>query len=212
MIEILFEDKHLIIANKPLDLPVHVTVDPNRPHLQGLLEAQFSQKLVLFHRLDVDTTGVIVLGRDPAINAAMTSIFHDRKVEKTYWALVEGKWNPRDTEVQTYIKKVSGGRWVNENKGKPSERALTHFKLLEDRGSYSWIEAKLQTGRTHQIRLHCLASRHPILGDRLYGKVHPRGVPIALHARSLRFLHPVTGKEVYAEAQKPQHWQYHEKT
>jgi RluA family pseudouridine synthase len=213
LIPILFEDDYLLIAEKPAALPVHVTVDPNRPHLQGLLEQQLGgKKLVLFHRLDVDTTGVIILGKDPSINGAMTDLFHDRKIEKTYWALVDGRWSPHDKRHESYIKKVFGGRWKSFPKGKSSERALTLFNRIEDLGSHTWIEAKPHTGRTHQIRLHCLDLGHPILGDRLYGRAHPRGVPLALHARSLRFIHPVSKKEILVEAPKPEHWKHYEKS
>lgn len=211
-VEILYEDEFLLVANKPVDLPVHITVDPHRPHLQGLLENQSQRKLVLFHRLDVDTTGVIILGKDPKINGPMTALFHDRKIEKTYWALVEGAWNPKDTKTESFIKKVSGGKWISAPKGAKNEHALTYFKLLEKRPQHSWIEAKPHTGRTHQIRLHCRDLRHPILGDRLYGKSHPRGVPIALHAHKIHFKHPITQKELSIESPKPPHWSFLEST
>jgi 23S rRNA-/tRNA-specific pseudouridylate synthase len=73
----------------------------------------------------------------------------------------------------------------------------------------SWIEAKPKTGRTHQIRLHCLERRHSILGDRFYGKAHPQGLPMALHARALAFEHPITGKPVSIEADPPDYWREH---
>jgi len=210
LIDVLFEDNFIVAVNKRAGIPIHQTMDPARPHLHGLVEKQLGQKLVLFHRLDVDTTGLVLLGKDPSINGAMTDLFHDRKIEKKYLCVVDGRWLPEWKQSVSYIKQGKAkGRWISADKGKFKERAETHFKLLDSCGDKSLVEATLQTGRTHQIRLHCLDRAHPILGDRLYLKPHPQGVPLALHARSLKFLHPKTKKELYMEAPLPDYWEEH---
>jgi tRNA pseudouridine32 synthase / 23S rRNA pseudouridine746 synthase len=120
-------------------------------------------KLVLHHRLDLDTTGVLVFGKDPAYNKQLTDMFRDREVEKTYWAVVEGRWLAEWSLVETYILKIRG-RWTNIPKNKGGQFARTRFSLKATNASKSWLECKPETGRTHQIRLHCLEKAHPILG------------------------------------------------
>jgi RluA family pseudouridine synthase len=206
-IEVLYQDEALVIVNKPAGLPVHETSDPLRAHVQGLLEKQLNKKLVLHHRLDLETTGVLVFGHDrPDVNKAMTDIFRDRDIEKIYWAVVDGRWIESWTEVVTYIKKLPGGKWGNVPKGKSGAFAKSLFKVLASNGERSWLEVKLETGRTHQIRLHCLEKQHTILGDRTYGRADKRGYPMALHARSLQFPHPLSGENLRVEAPAPAYW------
>ena len=195
----------MVAVNKPPFLPSHVTLDPARPHLQGLIEKQLGQSLTLFHRLDADTTGVILLGKSEWIKKPMSEIFLQRKLKKLYWAVVEGRWISEWKEVRTFIRKT-GGRWSNFVKGKPQERAITHFKTIAVSAEKSWIEAELETGKTHQIRLHCLEMGHAVLGDRTYGRSDAAGVPMALHARQLEFVHPRTHVPVRVIAPLPDYW------
>ena len=204
-VKILFEDKDMVAVSKPAFLPSHVTLDPSRPHLQAIAEKMLGQKLVLFHRLDVDTTGVVLFGKTEAINKPMSDLFLKRELEKVYWAAVEGRWLEQWREVKSFIRKT-GGKWANFSKGRPSERAHTYFKLLKASPEKSLLEVTLETGKTHQIRLHCLEMRHSVLGDRLYGKPDRSGVPLALHAKSLSFVHPFTQKKLLIEAPLPSYW------
>ncbi len=208
-IEILFQDSVLLIVNKPAGLPVHKTVDPLRPDLQSILEQQMGQKLVLFHRLDADTTGCLCLGKDPSINKAMTDVFRDREAKKIYWAMVEGRLSPGTHKVETYIRKVSGGRYINAYKGRKDEQALSKVRSVEFKNDRTFVEVEILTGRTHQVRLHCLELKHPVLGDPLYGRRDPSGVPIALHARHLSMAHPVSGQRISVHAPLPSYWAEH---
>lgn len=205
-IEILFEDNFLVAVNKPPLIPVHATHDLSRPHVQGILEKNLGRSLVLFHRLDLETTGVLVFGKDPSINAYMTDLFRDRNVQKKYWLVAEGRWLEEWREVKTFIKKVNGGAYKNVPKGQGGAFAHTLFVLKKTNGSRSWVEATLLTGRTHQIRLHCLEKNHCICGDRLYGKKDPHGVPMALHAREISFLHPKSKENLTIVAPPPDYW------
>ncbi|MBS1984386.1 MAG: RluA family pseudouridine synthase [Bdellovibrionales bacterium] len=206
-IEILYQDEAIVAVNKPPRLPSHATADPLRPHLQGLVEKQLGESLVLFHRLDLDTTGVVLFGRDPSINRVMTEAFRDRQMTKTYHAVVNGRWLPEWTEVRTYIKKISGGRWANLPKGKGGDPAISNFRVIKTNALKTYVEVQPQTGRTHQIRLHCLERGHPILGDKLYGRAHPQDIPMALHARALEFTHPIKKAALRIEAPLPSYWQ-----
>jgi len=213
-IEVLFEDPDFLVVNKPAGLPVHATVDPLRPHVQGILEKERREKLVLFHRLDVETTGVLVFGRNPRINEAMTELFRNKSLEsqssltKIYWVVVEGRWLEKDRSVESYIRKVTGGRYLSRPKGSSTEWAKTEFRILKTNGERSWLEARLVTGRTHQIRLHCSDRGHPVLGDRRYGAKAERTVEkaFALHCREMSWQHPVLGNPVRVEAPLPPLW------
>lgn len=204
-IEILYEDEHILAANKPAFLPVHVTLDPARPHLQGMLEKKLGQSLTLFHRLDVDTTGIVLLGKTQAVNKPMSEIFLGREIRKIYSVVVVGRWLENWKVVRTFVRKTRGN-WANFSKGRPAERAITHFRIVKAGASRSYIEAELETGKTHQIRLHCLEMGHPVMGDRVYGSADPSGVPIALHAARVEFKHPITGKLLKIEAPLPSYW------
>jgi RluA family pseudouridine synthase len=171
------------------------------------LEHKLGRKLVLFHRLDVDTTGLVVFGKDPSINKAMNDLFKTREVEKYYLAVVDGRWDPAWKKVETFIKKIAGGKYVNGGRGSGGDFAHTEFDLIESIGEKSLLRCQLFTGRTHQIRLHTSFHRHPILGDATYGKVDRMGVPIALHARELKFKHPVSGKILHLKAKLPDYWE-----
>jgi 23S rRNA pseudouridine1911/1915/1917 synthase len=173
--------------------------------LQGVVEKKLGQRLTLFHRLDVDTTGVVLFGKTPEINKPMSEIFLSREIQKYYWAVVQGRWLESWKEVRTFVKKT-GGKWANFSKGRPAERAITHFTLKKANPEKSWIEAELETGKTHQIRLHCLEMGHPVLGDRNYGKTNASGIPIALHAVRMEFTHPLTKKKLKIEAPLPDYW------
>lgn len=205
---IIYQDECLLVVNKPAGIPVHATHDPIRPHLQGIAEKHVGHKLVLHHRIDRDTTGLVIFGSDPTYNKAMTDLFRDRGVQKTYWAVVDGVWLPEWRNVETFIDKITGGRWANVRRG--GKVAQTEFAVLGTNGDKTWIEAKPRTGRTHQIRLHCLQKNHPILGDVVYhSQKSGWKCPMALHARKLEFAHPATGELLKLEAEPPAYWADH---
>lgn len=205
-IPILYQDDCLVIVNKPAGLPVHQTVDPLRPHLLALIQKQLNldKAPILFHRLDVDTTGVLVMGIDDSINRYMTDLFRERRVKKLYQCVVDGRWPEHVTEVKTFIKKIAGGKYRNFNKGSTKEFAHTKFKVLKCDGGQTLLECELITGKTHQIRLHCQSFQHPILGDKIYGSEATH--TIALHSQSIEFKHPKTSTTVFQSAELPKHW------
>lgn len=201
--EILFEDDVLVAVNKPANMPVHRGGEfDDRPDVESVLRARLGCELVLFHRLDADTTGVVLLGKDRSINSRMASLFSKKRIRKTYWVVVRGVWQPSWTRVETRIERGGGSRYRNVEVG--GQRALTTFRVLASNDERSWLEAQPRTGRTHQIRLHCRAKNCPVLGDRLYGKSGPAAM--ALHARQVEFLHPVTQQPLLICAPPPSYW------
>jgi len=216
-LEIIYQDQWLIFINKPPDLPTQPTVDRKRANVFDLAKSQLNSKQVyLHHRLDKDTSGVLLLAIHPAINKHLTEMFREHKFTKTYWAL---------TSPMTSVEKLSGESWEIQNHlvgrrqspklvkmfGTQSGGDFAHtlFQRLENHPKAWLIEAKPLTGRTHQIRVHLQQSGAPIFGDWLYGskKLEPEGLPaprLMLHAQSLEFFHPLLKKQMKLEAPVPE--------
>lgn len=204
-LDVVYEDRWLIVINKPAGLVVHPApghqsdtlvnaILARWPELRGLKD---QTRLGIVHRLDKDTSGLIVVARDERTRVELQRQFKERQVCKVYLALVRGEVRPREGRIEAPIGRspqnrkkmavVAGGR-----------EAITEYKVLEYLQGYTYLEVRPITGRTHQIRVHFSHSGHPIAGDRVYG----RGPSIPglnrpfLHAYSLTFRHPVTGEEV----------------
>lgn len=219
---VLQADDYILAVDKPaglLSLPDGY--NPDIPHLIALFEPEFGQLRVV-HRLDQDTSGLVLLARSAEAHRKLNDQFSSREVEKVYHALVPGSppWEEQRVTLPLLIDADRNHRTVvHPQKGK---KASTRLRALERYGAYSLIEARPETGRTHQIRVHLAAQSMPICGDRLYGsgegvflsKVKPGYRPgrgeerpliarLALHARSLAFTHPGTEEEVLIEAPYP---------
>lgn len=207
---IIWEDESLLVANKPpglLTLPDGY--DPSTPHLKLILTQDYG-RLWIVHRLDRDTSGVIVLARSSLAHRHLNSQFQERSVSKIYHALVIGEpdWDTNTIELPL---KVDGDRHhrtvVDIHNGKES---LTRLKVLERFDGFCLVEAAPESGRRHQIRAHLHAAGFPIAGDILYvdrKKVESQPeisgmlMRCALHARSIKLMHPDTGKDIFFEAQ-----------
>ncbi|ABC23456.1 RluA family pseudouridine synthase [Rhodospirillum rubrum] len=199
---ILHEDAHLIVINKEAGLAVQGgTGTPH--HLDGMLEslADGGETPRLVHRLDKDTSGVLVLARTQAAARALTSAFRSREALKVYWAIVVGRPPMLQGTIKGALAKVAGGRGermeINEEEGK---RAVTDFRVVDQAAkACAWVELHPRTGRTHQLRVHCLEMGTPILGDGKYGGpgafLEGTELPkrMHLHARALALPHPAGG-------------------
>lgn len=206
-LDILFEDDDILVLNKPPGLVVH----PAKGHatgtlVQGLLshdEAHFAdlaeddQRPGIVHRLDKDTSGAMVVAKTEAAWTALKTAFRERNVEKTYLALVVGEFGVVTGEILTPIGRHPVHRQkmaVLKEGGRP---AITKYRVLESSGEISLMQVRIETGRTHQIRVHFAYLHHPVAGDPLYGG-RQRDLPIhadrqMLHAWRLAFPHPRTG-------------------
>jgi tRNA pseudouridine32 synthase/23S rRNA pseudouridine746 synthase len=189
MIEILYEDDGLIAVDKPAGL---ATI-PERTHTSCLLEAvqeQIGAKLYVVHRLDKDVSGVVLFARDVETHRFLNILFEERKVEKTYDAIVLGSVGADAGEITAPIRQFGSGRLgVDERKGKPSR---TRYAVRRRVIGYTQLDVFPLTGRRHQIRVHLYSVGHPIVGDPLYGetalqKVFPR---LFLHARRIALTGP----------------------
>jgi RluA family pseudouridine synthase len=205
MLEIIHQDKSIIVLDKPAELPVLPEGwEPDAPYLRQMLENEYG-KIFVVHRLDKVTSGVMVFARTAEAHRALNRQFERHEVEKVYHALVEGL-PPWDEHTARHMLQTNVGRKhrtvVVHKRGKNSE---THFKVLKRGQDLALVEARPKTGRTHQVRVHLSALGYPLLGDVLYGGSETDLIARpALHALSLTFTHPSSGERVLFEALYPE--------
>lgn len=200
---VLYEDEDVIALNKPSGLAVQGGTKTTR-HVDRLLGAwgEGPERPRLVHRLDRDTSGVLVLGRTPAAAARLSGAFAKRRARKTYWALVAGSPHPQDGTIElALIKKGVGDRELvvpADPKTPGADPAETEYVTVSRAaGRAAWLALRPHTGRTHQLRAHMKAIGHPILGDPKYGDeasaALSEGLKLQLHARRLTLPHPSGG-------------------
>ncbi len=203
---VLYRDGSILVIDKPAGLAVHP--GPSTPEsLERYLPAlRFGIRDVprLVHRLDRDTSGCLVLARHPRGASKLGRLFSSALVKKTYWAIVDGK-PPAGGLIDRPLRKITrkdGWRVVPDPAG---QRALTRYRVLGFSGGYAWLELVPETGRTHQLRVHCAAEGFPVLGDGVYGRDVATRVPLHLHARSIAI--PLGGERgvVTVVAEPPEH-------
>ena len=211
---VLHRDDWLIVLNKPPGLPVQGGSGTER-HLDGLLDAlRFGLDIRprLVHRLDKDTSGVLVVARTTAAAAFLTRAFREKTTRKVYWAIVVGLPKLRQGRIDLALAKLPG-REGERVRADPEEgkHAVTYYRVVDSVGAEaSWLALLPVTGRTHQLRAHCAALGTPILGDAKYGAAaaHLAGVPgakrVHLHARSISIPHPLGGS-LQVTAPLPRH-------
>jgi 23S rRNA pseudouridine1911/1915/1917 synthase len=211
-LDIIYEDEYMLVVNKPAGMVVH----PGAGHISGTLvnavlarcpqvvDVGGADRAGIVHRLDKDTSGLILVAKDEATRAALQYQFKRRQVAKTYLALVEDQVQPREGIVEAAI-----GRDKRQRKKmavvRSGREAQTTYRAIEYFSNHTLLEVRPHTGRTHQVRVHLAWLGYPIVGDAVYGN---RRQPLLksrhfLHAARLRLTHPVTGVEVAFEAPLP---------
>ena len=208
---VLYRDDQVIVLNKPPGLPTQGGPGIQR-HLDGMLAAFGDPRPRLVHRLDRDTSGVLVVARSQGVAARLAAAFRTRAVAKTYWAVVLGRPVPVAGRIDMALLRhdpgPGGARVAPAAADEPdSVRAITDYRTLDHAGrKLAWLELLPQTGRTHQLRVHCAAIGAPILGDDAYGALPMEGLSplLHLHARRLELPHPAGGV-LAVEAPLPPH-------
>lgn len=215
-LKIVYEDNDIIVVNKPKGMVVHPANGNPDGTLVNAVMALCKGSLSgiggeirpgIVHRLDKDTSGLIIVAKNDLAHINMSKQIKDRQVKKIYISLVKGNISEDEATINMPI-----GRSTKDRKKmavrKDGKEALTHFKVLKRYEKYTLLEIKIDTGRTHQIRVHMAEIGHPVVGDIVYsnGKNEFCIEGQMLHARSLDFKHPITGKQMHLEAELPQYF------
>ncbi|MEI6648231.1 MAG: RluA family pseudouridine synthase [Actinomycetes bacterium] len=213
---VVYNDDHIIVIDKPAGIAAHPSPGWTGPTVIGAIigagyqvaTSGAAERQGVVHRLDVGTTGLMVVAKDERSYSGLKQQFRDRTVEKVYHALIQGRMDPSDGTIDAPIDRHprEDYRFAVVANGKPS---ITHYTTLEVFPAVSLLEIELETGRTHQIRVHFSALHHPLVGDLTYGADHTIAERLNitrpwLHARELRFRHPISGEPLAFFAEYPE--------
>ncbi len=185
---ILYKDDQILVLNKPAGIPVHAGSGGGENLEDHFHALQFNAKIppMLAHRLDRDTSGCLILGRTKQAIRILGKLFEQKRIGKTYWAIVDGVPEKKQGRIDAPLAKISSQKYkwhmkVDEN----GQEAVTDYRVLGTTDGRAWLELSPKTGRTHQIRVHCAHMGWPLVGDKFYGTGD--GIaPLMLHARSVR--------------------------
>ena len=223
-VTVVFEDEHLIVVDKPAGLVVHPAAGNSDGTLVNALLHHCAGQLSgiggvarpgIVHRIDKDTSGLLVVAKSTAAHEGLARQFADHSLERAYLAVVNGHPNPREGTIDEKIGRSDANRKKMAVLPKDSSRgkhAVTRYKVLRMMADCALVECRQETGRTHQVRVHLASIGHALLGDPVYGSANPRLRPIlknlgfrrqALHAAVLGFVHPVTGDRLRFESALP---------
>lgn len=207
-LDILYEDEDILVLNKPADMPVHPSAGNYENTLANGVAWYYKQQGERFvyrciNRLDRDTTGVLVLAKNPLSGALLSAQMKARQIRRTYLALTDGIPPERGT-ICAPVARVADSVITREVDPERGEKAVTHFQRLAVSNGYALVELHLDTGRTHQIRVHMKHIGCPLPGDFLYHPVFDRISRQALHSFQLEFSHPITGKPMCFLAPVPE--------
>ncbi|HMF15904.1 MAG TPA: RluA family pseudouridine synthase [Gemmataceae bacterium] len=214
-LEILYEDNHCLAVAKPGGvLSTHFqgkeeTIDRAvKQYLKTKHDKPGNVFLGIVHRLDRLVSGVLLFARTSKAAARLAKQFREGSVEKVYWAIVEGDLDKIAGTLEDWLIKNEKTHHVEvvEPRTRGSRQALLHFQKRGEHGDLTWLEVRPQTGRTHQLRVQLAHLGYPIYGDARYGSIHTFEKAIALHARSLTFLHPVRYEPITLTAEVPRKW------
>lgn len=203
-IDVVHEDDALLIVNKPAGMPVHPSAGHFDDSLANLVVARYEYFVFRpVNRLDAGTSGLMVIAKDAHVHALLARSLHTGCFERRYLAVVEGVFDCMQGMVDAPIARVEGSA-IKRCVDASGQSAITHFCPKANRGGYSLVELMLETGRTHQIRVHMAHIGHPLAGDFLYGTEDAALISrAALHAWKLRLVHPITGQWIEYERQMP---------
>lgn len=212
-LDVYYEDSDVIVVNKPRGMVVHpapghasgTLVNALMFHCKDLSGINGELRPGIVHRIDKDTSGLLMAAKNDLAHASLAAQLKDHSVTRKYFALVHGNLSHDQGTVDAPIGRDSADRKMFTVTEKNSKHAVTHFQVVERFGDYTLLELKLETGRTHQIRVHMKFIGHPLVGDPMYGK--SKGIKMdgqALHAAVLGFVHPRSGEQLEFAAPMPE--------
>lgn len=207
-LKILHEDDDVIVVYKEAGL-LSVAADDGdeltayRQLMAHVRNRDASQRIFVVHRLDRDTSGVMMFAKSEAIQQALQTTWQDTVRERTYVALVEGQVKKPEGTISSWLKENKAMKMYSSPYPNDGQHAVTHYKVLQSNREFSLLEVQLETGRKNQIRVHMQDIGHPVVGDRKYGSRSRALGRLGLHARVLAFVHPATGKLMRFESDIP---------
>ncbi len=219
-LDILYEDDQLLIVNKPKEMVVHPAPGHNTGTLVNAIMYHCGKELSgingeirpgIVHRIDMNTTGSLIVCKTDAAHRFIASQIKEHSVHRVYRAIVYGHLNPTEGTIRTSIGRDPRNRKKMSVGVKNGRQAITHYReLARLKNNFSYVEFELETGRTHQIRVHMASIGHPILGDQVYG---PKKSPYhldgqTLHAMTIGFVHPTSKRYVEFTAPLPEYFQH----
>ena len=211
-VPVVYEDEHLMVVDKPAGLVTHPAPGHTGPTLAGALAGRAAggpdpDRAGIVHRLDRDTSGLLIVAKSEAAHAELKRMIGAREVQREYLALVEGHPDAAEGTIDAPLGRDRVNRTVVSTRTDRAREAVTHFEVLERLPRTALLAVRLETGRTHQIRAHLAAIGHPVVGDRRYGGLEAgRRLGLErqfLHARLVRFSHPMAGEFVECESKPP---------
>ena len=196
-LDIIYEDDYILAVSKPCHILVHPDDKSKRGTLSNIVAYYYKNKGLSYqvryaHRLDMDTTGVVLFAKDSLTLAKLDEMISTHELKRTYLCLAKGKFKNKKDTISAPI---GEDRHHQQRKriSKTGKPAVTHYEVLKEYKGYSLVEVHLETGRTHQIRVHLSSIGHPLLGDELYGNLDHAAPRLMLHSYKASFTHPVTG-------------------
>ncbi len=206
-LDILFEDEAMLIINKPAGVPVHPSMDHFEDSLSNGVrfyfhEIDLKRKIRPVNRLDKDTSGIVIFAKNEYVQECLVKQMKTNTFVKEYIAVCSGSFDCKAGTIDAPIARKEGSiieRCVSE----AGDKAVTHYEVLKIANNYSVVKCILETGRTHQIRVHLAHIGHPLLGDTLYGTSSPLIPRQALHAYKVKFIHPISRKPIELTAKIP---------
>ena len=214
-LDIVYEDQDVVVINKPQGMVVHPSaghetvtlVNALLYHIKDLSSINGVIRPGIVHRIDKDTSGLLVVAKNDVAHEKLSEQLKQRKAERKYLAIVHGNFSHDKGTIDAPIGRSTVNR-KSQAVVKGGKEAVTHFTVLEQFDGFSLVECQLETGRTHQIRVHMKYIEHPIAGDPLYGpKKTLKGEGQYLHAKTLSFVHPTTNEEMTFQAELPNNFQ-----
>ncbi len=228
-LDIVYEDEYLLVVNKPAGMVVHpalgnwtgTMVHALLFHTQNLSDVNDEDRPGIVHRIDKDTSGLLIVAKDPWVHSELAKQFAERTTEREYWAVCWGKFKEDDGKIIGNIARSKKDRKIYTVSGTEGKYAETHYSVIEEYEFATLLKLKLKTGRTHQIRVHLNHLNHPIFGDYIYnGRIIQAGTTLpkikqrvnnllkimdrqALHAKTIGFVHPKTNEKLLFDSELP---------
>ena len=219
-LDIVYEDEHLLVINKPKGLVVHPAPGHTNDTLVNGLLAHCKDSLSgingekrpgIVHRIDKDTSGLLVIAKNDKAHQGLSEQFEKHSIDRVYETVVLGKMPAPEGTVDAPIGRAQNDRKKMAVGARHTKRAVTHYSVKTQYEGFAHLVCRLETGRTHQIRVHLSSIGHPVLGDTVYGRKAPKlnldFEGQCLHARVLGFDHPITGKRLRFESELPEYFQ-----